>query len=80
MNRTFSRVLVLVGLLVLAGIVVHSQAPPQKHEPGRYRIAIYNVSTGKHLAFLKWSAQQEAIAKEAGAPPTMWFRHLDGAS
>jgi hypothetical protein len=80
MNRTFTRVLVLMGLLVTAGIVVHSQAPMQKHEPGRYRVAIYNVSPGKHLAFLKWSAQQEAIAKEAGAAPTHWFRHLDGAS
>ena len=80
MRRTFPRVLVLMGVLVLAGIVMHSQAPPEKHEPGRYRIAIYNASAGKHLAFLKWQAQQEAIAKEAGAAPTMWFRHLDGAS
>lgn len=80
MQRIFPRVLVLMCVLVLAGIAVNSQAPPQKHESGRYRIAIYNVSAGKHLAFLKWSAQQEAIAKEAGAPPTMWFRHVDGAS
>ncbi len=80
MHRTFPRVWVLMCLIVLAGIVVHSQAPPQKHEPGRYRIAIYNVSAGKHLEFLKWSAQQEAVAKEAGAPSTMWFRHMDGAS
>ena len=80
MQRTFPRVWVLMCLIVLAGIVLHSQAPPQKHEPGRYRVAIYNVSAGKHLEFLKWSAQQEAVAKEAGAPPTMWFRHLDGAS
>jgi len=80
MPRTVPRVLVLMCLLASAGIGVHSQAPPQKQEPGRYRIAIYNVSPGKHLEFLKWSAQQEAIAKEAGARPTMWFRHLDGAS
>ena len=80
MHRTFPRVWVVMCLFILAGIVVHSQAPPQKHDPGRHRIAIYNVSAGKHLAFLKWSAQQEAIAKEAGAPPTLWFRHLDGAS
>ncbi len=80
MHRAFSRPLVLMCLLVLAGLVVHSQAPPPRHEPGRHRISIYNVSAGKHLAFLKWEAQQEAIAKEAGAPPTMWFRHTDGAS
>jgi hypothetical protein len=80
MHRTFSRVLVLTCLLVVTGIVVHSQTSPKANEPGRYRIAIYNVSPGKHLAFLKWEAQQEAIAKEAGAPPTMWFRHNDGAS
>ncbi len=80
MHRTFLRVLVLMCLLVLAVIGVRSQAPPQKQEPGRYRIAIYNVSPGQHLAFLKWSAERAAIAKEAGAPPTMWFRHLDGAS
>jgi hypothetical protein len=56
MHRTFLRVLVLMCLLVLAVIGVRSQAPPQKQEPGRYRIAIYNVSPGKQLAFLKCTA------------------------
>lgn len=79
MQRTITRVVVLMCVLVLAGMAVQSQPPQTKNEPGRYIVSIYNVSAGKHLAFLKWFAQQEALAKEAGAPAAMWFRHTDGA-
>ncbi len=79
MKRTYIRAAALLCVLVIAGMAVHSQPPQMKNEPGRYLISIYNVSAGKHLAFLKWFAQQEAIAKEAGGPAAMWFRHTDGA-
>ena len=79
MQRIFPRVLILVCLLILSGAAVQSRPPQMKNEPGRYIISIYNVSAGKHLAFLKWQAQQEAIAQEAGAPKAMWYRHTDGA-
>lgn len=80
MKRTYIRAAVLLCVLVIAGIAVHSQPPQMKNEPGRYLISIYNVSAGKHLAFLKWFAQQEAVSKEAGGPAAMWFRHTDGAA
>ena len=79
MKRTYIRAAVLLCVLVIAGIAVHSQPPQMKNEPGRYLISIYNVSAGKHLAFLKWQAQQEAVSKEAGGPAAMWFRHTEGA-
>lgn len=42
-------------------------------------VTIYNVSAGKHLEFLKWMAEGEAVAKEAGGPATQWYVHHDGA-
>ena len=42
-------------------------------------VAIYNVSAGKHLEFLKWMAEAEAVAKEAGAPASQWYVHHNGA-
>ena len=80
MKLSFRLMVAVVCLLALGGFASYSQAPPQKHETGRYIISIYNVAAGKHLQFLKWQAEREAIAKEAGAPPTHWFRHTDGAS
>ena len=43
-------------------------------------VSIDRVAPGKHLAFLKWMAARESAAKEAGAPATQWYRHLDGDS
>jgi hypothetical protein len=43
-------------------------------------VSIYRVAPGKHLAFLKWMAARESTAREAGAPATQWYRHLDGDS
>jgi len=42
-------------------------------------VAIYNVAAGKHMEFLKWMAESEAVAKEAGAPASQWYAHHDGA-
>jgi len=43
-------------------------------------VSIYRIAPGKHMDFLKWMAAREAAAKEAGAPATQWYRHLDGDS
>ncbi len=42
-------------------------------------IVIYNVSAGKYMDFVKWMAEGEAIAKEAGAPAAQWYVHHNGA-
>jgi hypothetical protein len=70
----------VLGLLALGGFAAYSQGQPEKHQPGRHIISVYHVAPGKQLQFLKWQAGQEELAKEAGAPPTKWYRHLDGAS
>ena len=43
-------------------------------------VSIYRIAPGKQVDFLKWMAAREAAAKEAGAPATQWYRHLDGDS
>lgn len=54
-----------------------TQAAPN---PPTVMVAIYRVATGKHLDFLRYMAQGEAIAKEAGFGATQWYAHLDGDS
>ena len=49
-------------------------------QAGTAIVSIYRIAPGKHRAFLKWMADREAAAKEAGAPDTKWYRHLDGDS
>jgi hypothetical protein len=74
----FNRMLcTLVAVAAMAGGIptVLAQAAPRTSIVGIYRIA-----PGEHLAFLKWMASQEAAAASAGAPPTQWYRHLDGDS
>ena len=63
----------LVALLLFA--VVY----PATAQNNECMVAIYNVSAGKHLEFLKWMAEAEAVAKEAGAPASQWYVHHDGA-
>jgi hypothetical protein len=57
---------------------VHGQQTTQA--PKRALISIYHVAPGKHLDFLKWQAQRDAIATAAGLSPTQWYRHTDGDS
>jgi len=68
---------VVVSLLLLAFGTTGLWAQ-EKSEPGEYLVSIYRVAAGKHLDFLKWMANQEAIAKEAGAPAAHWYAHVNG--
>ena len=71
---------ILVGFLVLTGFVTNVQAQSAEPKPARHLVTIYHIAPGEHLQFLKWFEQQEAVVKEAGAPATQWYVHLDGAS
>jgi hypothetical protein len=74
----FNRVLyVLLAVAVMATGVstVLAQAQPKQSI-----VSIYRIAPGKHLAFLKWMAAQDAAAASAGIPATQWYRHLDGDS
>lgn len=81
MKRTTIIMLLAVVVIVLGGVQVFSQGMMgEKHEPAEYTISLYHVAPGMHMDFLKWMAAREAIAKEAGAPATKWYAHMDGAS
>ncbi|MEK9135564.1 MAG: hypothetical protein AAB393_00450 [Bacteroidota bacterium] len=68
---------VLTLFFTLLMVISSHQASAQDGQ--RSLVSIYNVSAGKHIEFLKWMAEGEAIAKEAGARPTQWYVHQDGA-
>ncbi|MEO8349097.1 MAG: hypothetical protein ABI610_09310 [Acidobacteriota bacterium] len=82
MHRQNRFLLVLLGVLFLLSVpTVRAQtAKAEMKEPPRALITIYNVAAGKHLDFLKWLAEQEAIAREAGVPASQLYSHTDGAS
>ncbi len=66
----------LASLVVLLLITAFPAAAQDNKE---CLVTIYNVSAGKHLEFLKWMAESDAVTKEAGAPATQWYVHHDGA-
>ena len=43
-------------------------------------IAIYHVAPGKHLEFIKWMADRQAVSESLGHPIADWYVHLDGDS
>ena len=73
-----NRLLVTGSLLflLLAAFSVQVQAQDVKEA----EIAIYRIAPGKHLDFLKWQAEIEAVQAEAGVPAIQWYAHLDGDS
>ena len=80
MKHQSKLITILVGLLVLTGFITTAQAQSAEQKPTRHLVSIYQAAPGEHLQFLKWFEQQEAVVKEAGAPATQWYVHLDGAS
>jgi hypothetical protein len=43
-------------------------------------VTIIRVASGKQMEFLKWQAEQDAIAREVGVPATQLYAHTDGDS
>ena len=82
MIRRNRSILVLVGVLFLLSVpTVRAQAgKAEMKAPSRVIVTIINVAAGKHAEFLKWQADQEAIAREAGVAATQFYAHTDGAS
>jgi hypothetical protein len=73
--------LVLLALGVLSGPVAQGQmAKSEMKSPPHAVVSLYRIAPGKHLDFLKWLADQEAIAKEAGVPASQLYAHTDGDS
>jgi hypothetical protein len=68
-------------------VLFFSDAPAASAQMGRAEmkmptalIAIYRIAPGKQLEFLKWIADTEAIAKEAGVPASQFYAHTEGDS
>ena len=81
MNRRFHPgTFLLLGLALFAASVVHAQTANQDTKQPHARIALYRVAPGKHLDFLKWLADRDAIDKEAGVPASKLYAHTDGDS
>ena len=82
MNLRIRSILVLVGVFFLLSVpTVYAQtAKAEMKEPSRALITIYRVAAGKQLDFLKWMAEQESIAREAGVPAGQVYAHSDGDS
>jgi hypothetical protein len=76
----FYGIATLLPGILLAGhpVAAHAQQPTQALP--RALISIYRIAPGKHLDFLKWIAQREALAREAGDAATQWYAHENGDS
>ena len=79
MNRRFHWApLVLIVLAFLAAPMVRAQMSNPGATQPHARIALYRVAPGKHLDFLKWLADRDAVDKEAGVPASRIYAHTDG--
>ena len=48
-------------------------------QAGRAIVSIYHAAPGQQEALIKWLAQQDRLAAEAGVPPAQLYVHTDGA-
>lgn len=84
MNRRFRLIPLLPLALVIFSLFVpaaRAQTPRQEmKQPPTAIVSLYRIAPGKHLDFLKWLAEQDAIGKEAGVPATQIYSHTDGDS
>lgn len=67
----------LVVLLCGVAVAAPRWAPKEK-EPARARVSLYRVAPGQHLAFLRYMATREELARQAGVDPIRLHAHLDG--
>ncbi len=65
-----------LAFLALVGLTA-TEARAQSSPPTA-TVTIYRIAPGQHLAFLEWVAAQEAVSREAGAPASTWYVHIDG--
>jgi hypothetical protein len=65
----------VVGAAMLAALPTGSAIAA---DAGSVIVSIYYVAPGKQLDFLRWAAEQDGFAKEAGVPASQWYAHQDG--
>jgi hypothetical protein len=69
-----------IGLVLAASLTMAAVGAASAAEPGTVIVSLYNIAPGKHVDFLKWAADQDALAKEAGIAASQWYAHQDGDS
>lgn len=66
----------LAAILVM--LFASAAAFAQQGEQPWSMVSLYHVAPGKHMEFLKWMQQQDAVDREAGVAPTQWYSHVQG--
>jgi hypothetical protein len=75
------RFLRLISMSVFVFAVVFAPAAlGQAAKPPESTVTLVRVVPGKHLEFLKWAAENDAISKEAGVPASQVYAHTSGDS
>lgn len=69
----------IMGALIILGAMIATPAAAQQQTGGAI-VSVYRAAPGHQEQLLTWFAQQEAINKAAGIPPTQLYVHQDGAS
>ena len=70
----------LLAFLLFDAPAARAQMGKQEMKPPTARVALYRIVPGKHLEFLKWVAENDAIDKEAGVPVSQIYAHTNGDS
>jgi hypothetical protein len=80
--KLFLRVVYLLSFAFsfLSAPTASAQASKAEMKPPTATVTLVRVAPGKHLEFLKWVAENEAIAKEAGVPSPQIYEHTNGDS
>lgn len=78
------RFLVLALLVLIFSTAVASgqtrKADEMRNGQGQVIVSLYRVAPGKHIAFLKWEADRDALHKQLGFPQGQWYAHKEGDS
>jgi hypothetical protein len=75
-------VLVLLALAFSAAVTSAQtrKAVEMRKGQGQVYVSLYRVAPGKHVAFLKWMADRDALDKQLGIPQAQWYAHMEGDS
>ncbi|MEP7133065.1 MAG: hypothetical protein ABI914_07855 [Acidobacteriota bacterium] len=79
MKRWISLTPVIFALVFFSASPAQPQTAKMDAKPmARARVSLYRIAPGKHLEFLKWLADADAMDKEAGVPTSQIYAHTDG--
>jgi hypothetical protein len=75
-------VLALSALIISATAMAAQtrKAVEMNRGQGQVYVSLYRVAPGKHVAFLKWMADRDALDKAIGLPQAQWYAHMEGDS